>query len=90
MRESCPWFMPQDEARSMIQLIEAKIRTSDIEVRHRDALVRLRSALEEQIGIEPPVVVAPLAAAALSARLAHEPSGGGQQAFTARRMTAYA
>ena len=58
MRESCPWFMPQDEARSMIQLIEAKIRTSEIEVRHRDALVRLRSVLEEQIGIEPPVVVA--------------------------------
>ena len=67
MRDCCPWFMPQDEARSMIQLIEAKIRTSEIEVRHRDALVRLRSALEEQIGIEPPVVVAiepPLATAA--------------------------
>ena len=67
MRESCPWFMPQDEARSMIQLIEAKIRTSEIEVRHRDALVRLRSVLEEQIGIEPPVVVVierPLATAA--------------------------
>jgi len=64
MRESCPWLMPQDEARSMIQLIEAKIRTSEIEVRHRDALVRLRSVLEEQIGIEPPVVVAPLAVAA--------------------------
>ena len=64
MRENCPWFMPQDEARSMIQLIEAKIRTSEIEVRHRDAL---RSVLEEQIGIEPPVVVAieaPVAAAA--------------------------
>jgi hypothetical protein len=57
MRESCPWFMPQDEARSMIQLIEAKVRTSEIEVRHRDALVRLRSILEEQIGIEPPVIV---------------------------------
>ena len=67
MRESRPWLMPQDEARSMIQLIEAKIRTSEIEVRHRDALVRLRSVLEEQIGIEPPVVVAieqPVAAAA--------------------------
>ncbi len=67
MRENCPWFMPQDEARSMIQLIEAKIRTSEIEVRHRDALVRLRSVLEEQIGIEPPIVVAielPLATAA--------------------------
>ncbi|MFL5058127.1 MAG: hypothetical protein ACJ8DE_23170 [Microvirga sp.] len=51
----------------MIQLTEAKIRTSEIEVRHRDALVRLRSFLEEQIGIEPPVVVAiepPVAAAA--------------------------
>ena len=57
---SCPWFMPQDEARSMTQLIEAEIRTGDI-------LVRLRSVLEEQIGIEPPVVVAielPVAAAA--------------------------
>ena len=67
MRDCCPWFMPQDEARSMIQLIEAKIRTSEIEARHRDALVRLRSVLEEQIGIEPPVVVAietPLATAA--------------------------
>ena len=32
MRESCPWFMPQDEARSMIQLIEANICTSEIEV----------------------------------------------------------
>jgi len=57
MRESCPWFMPQDEASSLIQLIEAKIRTSDIEVRHRDALVRLRGVLEEQIGTEPPLVV---------------------------------
>ena len=67
MRESCPWFMPQDEARSMIQLIEEKIRTGEIEVRHRDALVRLLSVLEEQIGIEPPVIVAveaPLATAA--------------------------
>jgi hypothetical protein len=50
--------MPQDEARSMIQLIEAKISTSEMEARHRDALVRLRSVLEEQIGIEPPVIVA--------------------------------
>ena len=67
MRESFPWLMPQDEASSLIQLIEARIRTGDIEVRHRDALVRLRSVLEEQIGIEPPVVVAiepPVAAAA--------------------------
>ena len=67
MRESCPWLMPQDEASSLIQLIEERIRTGDIEVRHRDVLVRLRSVLEEQIGIEPPVVVAiepPVAAAA--------------------------
>jgi len=51
----------------MIQLIEEKIRTGEIEVRHRDALVRLLSVLEEQIGIEPPVIVAveaPLATAA--------------------------
>ena len=41
----------------MIQLIEAKIRTSDIELRHRDALLRFRNILEEQIGIEQPVTV---------------------------------
>ena len=67
MRESCPWLMPHDEASGLIQLIEERIRTSEIEVRHRDVLVRLRSVLEEQIGIEPPVVVAiepPVAAAA--------------------------
>ena len=58
MRESCPWLMPQDEASSLIQLIGERIRTGDIEVRHRDVLVRLRSVLEEQIGIKPPVVVA--------------------------------
>ena len=59
--------MPQEEANSLIQLIEERIRTSEIDVRHRDALVRLRSVLEEQIGIEPHVVVAieaPLATAA--------------------------
>jgi hypothetical protein len=42
----------------MIQLIEERIRTREIELRHRDALVRLRDALEEQIGIEPRVIVA--------------------------------
>jgi hypothetical protein len=47
--------MPQEEANSLIQLIEERIRTSEIDVRHRDALVRLRSVLEEQIGIEPHV-----------------------------------
>jgi hypothetical protein len=50
--------MPQDEARTMIQLIEERIRTREIELRHRDAMVRLRDALEEQIGIEPRVIVA--------------------------------
>ena len=28
MRESCPWLMPQDEASSLIQLIEERIRTA--------------------------------------------------------------
>ena len=48
----------------MIQLIDAKIARA-IEVRQRRG--KLRSALEEQIGIQPPVVVViepPLAAAA--------------------------
>jgi hypothetical protein len=36
-----------DEARSL------EIRRREIEVRHHDALVRLRGILEEQIGIEP-------------------------------------
>jgi hypothetical protein len=57
MRKSRPWVMPQDEARSLVELIEAKVRTSELEVLHRDALLRFRSILEEEMGIEQPVIV---------------------------------
>jgi hypothetical protein len=54
-----PSGMPQDEARSLIELIEAKVRTSELDVWHRDALLRFRSLslLEEEMGIEQPVIV---------------------------------
>jgi hypothetical protein len=39
-----------DEAGSMLQQIEERIRASDIEVPHRDLLIRLRSLIEEDLG----------------------------------------
>jgi len=41
--------MPVEDAQSMLQQIEERIRSSDIEVQHRDALIRLRSLIEEDL-----------------------------------------
>jgi hypothetical protein len=41
--------MPNEDIPGMLQMIEAKIASSEIEVHHRDALVRLRSILEEDL-----------------------------------------
>jgi hypothetical protein len=59
MRKVRGWFMPEDEARSMLRLIEKRIRSSDINVEHRDVLIRLRWLIEEDLALpslegEPP------------------------------------
>ncbi len=41
--------MPPEDIPSMIWMIEEKIASSEIEVEHRDVLVRLRSMLEEDV-----------------------------------------
>jgi hypothetical protein len=41
--------MPPEEARTFLQRLQEKIASSDIEVRHRDVLIRLRSIIEEDL-----------------------------------------
>jgi hypothetical protein len=41
--------MSEDDARSMLHQIEERIRSSEIEVQHRDVLIRLRSLIEEDL-----------------------------------------
>jgi len=43
------WTMPEDEARSFLQQIEDRIRSSRIESHHRDVLIRLRALIEEDL-----------------------------------------
>jgi hypothetical protein len=43
------WVMPEEDARSMLRLIEERIRSSDIRVEHRDVLIRLRAIIEEDL-----------------------------------------
>jgi hypothetical protein len=43
------WVMPEPEARSMLRLIEERIRSSQIEVEHRDVLIRLREMIEDDL-----------------------------------------
>jgi hypothetical protein len=43
------WTMPEDEARSFLQQIEDRIRSSEIECHHRDVLIRLRALIEEDL-----------------------------------------
>jgi len=38
--------MPEEDIPSMLQMIEAKIASSEIEVHHWDVLIRLKSLLE--------------------------------------------
>ena len=44
--------MPADEARTFLQQIQRKNASSDIEVPHRDVLIRLRSIIEEDLEAE--------------------------------------
>jgi hypothetical protein len=41
--------MPEADITSMLRLIEERIRSREIEVRHRDALIRLRDILENDL-----------------------------------------
>ena len=43
------WSMPEEEARPFLQKLEERIRSLEIEVRHRDALIRLRQIIEEEL-----------------------------------------
>jgi hypothetical protein len=49
MRNRRGWVISDEDARSMLQLIEERITSSDIEVQHRDVLIRLRSLIEEDL-----------------------------------------
>jgi hypothetical protein len=40
------WIMPAEDILSMLQMIEEKIASSEIEVQHRHSLIRLRHILE--------------------------------------------
>ena len=44
--------MAAEEARTFLQQIQEKIASSDIEVPHRDVLIRLRSIIEENLEAE--------------------------------------
>ncbi len=43
------WVMPEEDISSMLQMIEEKMTSSEIEVQHRDTLIRLRDILEEDL-----------------------------------------
>ena len=43
------WTMSEQDARSMLSMIEERIRSSDIRVEHRDILIRLRAVIEDDL-----------------------------------------
>src|SRR3954447_5201375 len=46
------WTIPEDDARSMLTMIEDRIRSSGIRIEHRDALIRLRAMIEDDLAAE--------------------------------------
>jgi hypothetical protein len=49
MRKRRAWVLPEQDARSLLRQIEERIGWSDIQVQHRDVLIRLRSLIEEDL-----------------------------------------
>ncbi len=43
------WIMPEADMLSMLRLIDERVRSPEIDVRHRDALIRLRDTLEQDL-----------------------------------------
>lgn len=43
------WVISDEDALSMLARIEELIRSSEIQVRHRDVLIRLRSMIEDDL-----------------------------------------
>ena len=43
------WIMPEADMLSMLGLINERISSPEIDVRHRDALIRLRDILEQDL-----------------------------------------
>jgi len=44
------WTMPEEDARSLLLLIEERIRSGDTKAWHRDLLIRLREMIEDDLG----------------------------------------
>jgi hypothetical protein len=43
------WIMPEADMLSMLGLIDERMRSPEIDVRNRDALIRLRDILEQDL-----------------------------------------
>ena len=43
------WSMPEEDARSMLSMLEEQIRSSSIEIEHQDVLIRLRAMIEDDL-----------------------------------------
>ena len=43
------WIMPEADIPTMLRLIDEKIRSPGIDVRHYDALIRLQNILEDDL-----------------------------------------
>jgi hypothetical protein len=57
VRDYKPWSMPEEDARTLLAQIEEKVRSSEIQVADKDTLIRLRSLLEQDLGLVPPVIL---------------------------------
>ena len=57
MQKRRPWSMPEEDARTLLAQIEEKVRSSEIQVADKDTLIGLRSLLEQDLGVVPPVIL---------------------------------
>ncbi len=71
------WIMPEADMLSMLKLIDERVSSPEIDVRHRDALIRLRDTLEQDLYHVPLSQTHPMKAKA--GRFGTQPTGSRYQ-----------
>ncbi len=52
LKQAHGWYMPEQDAEALLPLIEDRIASAGLTVQHKDALIRLRDMIEDDLELQ--------------------------------------